>query len=127
MARNITLAEAKRLGLSDKGQQPKRLKYGNRITFNAEGIRFDSAGEARRDAKLQIMQRAGLISKIKRQVPFALFVNGQKICGYVPDWTYEEQGQLVAEDFKGHETEAFKIKFKLAKALFPHIDWRVTR
>jgi len=32
----------------------------------------------------------------------------------------------VVEDKKGVQTPAFKIKWALAKALHPGIDWRIT-
>lgn len=46
----------------------KRLKYGNSKTYDG----FDSKKEARRYQELLIMERAGKISDLKRQVKFIL-------------------------------------------------------
>lgn len=108
-----------------------RLKYGNKRTTNAEGVTFASKKEARRDSELQLLQRAKQISGLTRQPRFDLCVNGIKICRYVADWGYVEhtpdgKSVRVIEDAKGVQTPAFKIKFALAKALWPKLDWRIT-
>lgn len=104
-------------------------KYRNVPTV-VDGVRFASKAEARRDAELALLERAGEIRGLQRQPRYKLIVHGEKICTYVPDWSYIEKhggAELpVCEDKKGKETPEFKLKFKLAKALFPRITWRLS-
>jgi hypothetical protein len=108
-----------------------------RNKFNAkpqvvDGVRFASKAEAKRDAELVLLERAGKIAGLRRQPRYRLVVNGVQVCTYVADWEYGERPaaggvtQTVAEDRKGVLTPAFKIKWKLAKALYPHIEWRLS-
>ena len=102
-------------------------KYRNQPTVVA-GIRFDSKKEANRDAELRLLVRAGEINNLERQPRFDLVVNGVKICTYVGDWRYHKKGPWVwtVEDAKGFKTKEFIIKWKLAKALYPEIEWRLS-
>lgn len=102
-----------------------RNKYGNEPT-TVNGIRFASQVEARRDAELVLLERAGEITGLARQPSFYLAVNGVKICIYRGDWSYCESGKRVVEDRKGVQTAAFKIKWKLCQALYPDIIWRMS-
>jgi hypothetical protein len=108
-----------------------RSKYKNVPTV-VDGVRFASKAEAKRDAELQLLERAGQIRDLKRQPRFPLVVNGVKVCTYVGDWAYHEilssieAVQPVVEDRKGVLTPAFKIKWALAKALHPEIEWRLS-
>lgn len=95
---------------------PKRSKYGNRKT-EVDGLIFDSAREAKRWSELRLLERAGRIADLKRQVRYALDVNGQPICHYVADFVYRADGQPVVEDAKGFRTDVYKLKAKLMKAV----------
>lgn len=66
----------------------KRSKYGNKKTI-ANGMVFDSGHEARRYTELELMQAAGQIRNLRRQVPYDMVVNGQHICTYIADAVYE--------------------------------------
>lgn len=68
---------------------------------------FDSIGEAKRWARLQLLQQVGEISELRRQVPFALMTVGRaglavKWAEYVADFVYVETatGQQVIGDHK---------------------------
>lgn len=126
MSARISAQEFARLCPKADSPLRKPSKYKNKPTFDAEGRRFASRAEARRDADLTMQQRAGLISQLKRQVRFDLVVNGHKICVYVADWTYVENGRQVVEDKKGHATRLFKVKWALCQALHPGLVWRLT-
>ncbi len=116
-----------------------RNKYGAKRTKVGD-VTFASKAEAKRDAELLLLERAGKIREIKRQPKFDLIVNGVKVCRYVADWRYQETVESksplnyatfvetvdVVEDRKGVQTAAFKIKWKLAQALYPEIEWRLT-
>jgi len=100
-------------------------KYRNQPVV-VNGVRFASKAEAKRDAELQLLAKAGKIHRLERQPRFVLRANGEKVCTYVADWRYFEGEREVVEDKKGVQTPAFKIKWALAKALHPGIDWRIT-
>ena len=96
-------------------------KYGNKKTQWA-GKTFDSKREAERYAELVMLQKAGEISDLKRQVPFELFPTVrdsdgkvlQRSLKYVADFTYRQKdGSLVVEDVKGYKTQVYQIKKKL--------------
>lgn len=108
-------------------------KYNNKKTV-VDGVVFDSRREARRYQELLLMQRAGIIKNLQRQVRYVLIPaqhesyerygkNGQRLkdgrkvleyeCSYVADFVYEEYGKMVVEDAKGFKTKDFIIKRKL--------------
>jgi hypothetical protein len=69
-------------------------------------LKFDSKAEARRWAELLLRERAGLISRLERQVRFPL--DAFRVCGppqtvghYVADFVYVEDGKQIIEDAKG--------------------------
>ena len=94
-------------------------KYRNkRIVL--DGIRFDSKKEAIRWAELRMLEKAGKISGLERQVRFELvpaqYVGGrlkERPCVYVADFRYLEGGKAVVEDTKGVKTPEYIIKRKL--------------
>lgn len=91
-------------------------KYGARkIKDPATGYVFDSKKEFIRWCELRILERAGKISDLKRQVKFELIPKqeGERACTYVADFVYCQDGKTVVEDCKGFRTEAYKIKRKL--------------
>ena len=96
--------------------ESKPSKYGNKKT-EIDGKVFDSQGEGNRYFQLRILQRAGHIKDLKCQVKFELEINGVKICNYIADFTYLEDGRYVVEDFKGMRTQVYKIKKRLMYAI----------
>lgn len=113
----------------------RRSKYGNRKTV-VDGITFDSKKEANRFRELQLLERAGKITALQRQVKYVLiptqrefsneiykkgahqghFKPGkvlEKECSYIADFSYIQDGAYVVEDTKGVRTEVYKIKRKL--------------
>lgn len=86
-----------------------------------DGVTFDSLKEADRWAQLKLLERAGKISDLKRQVPFPLVVNGTKVAKLVVDFTYEENGKLIAEDTKSSFTRklpVWRLKSKMFAAQY---------
>ncbi len=118
--------------------QPKRNKYGNRkvtkIGRDGKSETFDSVKEYERHLVLLDMQKRHEIFDLERQVTFKLIVNGIVVGNVRPDWTYQEWyrsygnhlHRRVAEDAKGYQTPDHKTRWKLAKALYPSIDWRLS-
>lgn len=110
---------------------PRGRKYRNRVVTTEHG-RFDSAGEARRYAELRLLERAGVISGLERQVPIELQVAGTpikfdngRVAKLVVDFRYVENGRVVHEDFKGRETPVSKLKRAIARAM--GIEIRLSR
>ena len=90
-------------------------KYGARKMKAPDGQVFDSVKEYHRWGCLKLLERAGAISDLKRQVKYELIprIGDERPCNYIADFTYMENGKLVVEDVKGVKTEVYKIKKKL--------------
>lgn len=92
-------------------------KYGNRKA-EWEGQKFDSQAELARYRSLLILQRAGKIAGLTRQVSFVLapkvIINGvaKRSLIYRADFGYTDlqTGKAVVEDVKGALTAVYKIK-----------------
>lgn len=108
-------------------------KYGNK-KITVDGVTFDSKKEYLRWCELRLLERAGRITDLQRQVKYELIPaqyeeferysktgkrlkNGrrcvEKECSYIADFVYTEDGQTVVEDTKGFRTEAYIIKRKM--------------
>lgn len=94
-------------------------KYHNNITKTFDGNVHDSRKEANRWSELLILEKAGLISDLKRQVKYELIPkqDGERAVYYVADFEYIENGQKIVEDVKGYKEglayRVFVIKRKL--------------
>lgn len=115
-------------------------KYKNKkIVVN--GIQFDSKKEAKRYQELKLMEDAGMISRLERQVEYVLipeqrefnareiYTKGPKKGSfkpgkllerklvYIADFVYMKNGKVVVEDVKGYREggayRVFVIKRKL--------------
>lgn len=107
--------------------QQVRNKYGaKRVGSHA------SKREHYRAQELRLMERAGLISDLREQVPYVLIpaqygecgknfkgratrVLLERACSYVADFVYTDKatGRTVVEDTKGFRTKEYIIKRKL--------------
>ena len=109
-------------------------KYGNE-NVEYEGMSFDSKRELKRWKELLLLQEAGVIRDLKRQVKFEIVPTqyesyerkskkgkllkpgvyaAEKSVNYYADFTYYTQdGEYVVEDAKGYRTQAYIIKRKL--------------
>ncbi len=112
-------------------------KYKNK-KIELDGIVFDSKKEAQRYVELKMLEKAGQISDLQRQVKYILIpeqrepgtvgVRGgvkkgkliERECSYIADFVYKNaNGETVVEDVKGYRGggayEVFKIKRKLMR------------
>lgn len=98
--------------------------------IEVQGIQFDSKKEAARFKELQLMERAGQIQDLQRQVKYVLLPAQyrqffdkkahrwknrcveREVC-YIADFVYEQDGKIVVEDTKGFKTKDYIIKRKL--------------
>lgn len=98
-----------------------------------DGHVFDSRAEGRRYQELRILEAAGEISDLTLQPEFVLqeafLYRGQRerAIKYRGDFQYLENGQVVVEDVKGYAPEVFKLKAKLFRARYPHIELRIVK
>lgn len=98
-----------------------RSKY-KAVPIDTDDGHFDSMGEYARWQDLKLLQRAGVITGLKRQVKFELIPatilpsgKKQRAVTYVADFRYYDtrDGKWITEDYKGYQTEVYKLKKKL--------------
>ena len=90
---------------------------------------WDSKREKQRGRELELLQRAGEISELHRQVRFTLipaqYAEGKclfRSVVYVADFTYKlKDGTFVVEDCKGYRTDTYRIKKKLLYERYGYI------
>lgn len=107
-----------------------RTKYGAKKTQVGEVV-FDSKKEAHRYMELQLLERAGEIQNLRRQVKIDLIGQhrplhtrtGRKMRLTV-DFAYIEDGVDVLEDAKGMWTRDFEVRYAVAIAM--GLNLRVT-
>lgn len=125
--------------------------FGNESKYKAKkvevnGIKYDSKREQRRHDELLLMEQAGEIKDLKRQVKFVLIpaqrepdtvgpkggrIKGKLIereCAYYADYTYidTKTGELVVEDVKGYRDGQAYALFKIKRKLMLYVyDIRV--
>lgn len=100
--------------------RPASSKYHATKTV-IDGITFDSKREAKRYQELKLLERAGAIRDLKRQVRYELIpafdVGGKhyRPTSYVADFVYTDTatGAEVVEDCKGYRTDVYRLKAKL--------------
>lgn len=96
----------------------RKHKYGAKSAI-VDGVKFSSKREAMRWTELQLLQRGGEITDLRRQVKIALLgrdgpiltPTGRK-AHYVADFVYTDlrNGLEVVEDAKGFPTPEYKLK-----------------
>lgn len=107
-------------------------KYGN-VKATLDGIRFDSRAEMHRYQELKALEAGGVIADLKVHPLFVLEPSvkvGAKRCRaitYSPDFTYRENGRFTAEDVKGIETTAFRLKANLFARRYPEYELKVVK
>ena len=105
-------------------------KYHNR-KVRRDGLTFDSKKEHKRYNELLLLEQAGEIKNLRRQVKFLLIPTQrepkiigprggvkkgkllERECAYIADFVYTENGKIVVEDTKGLRTKDYIIKRKL--------------
>lgn len=89
-------------------------KYNARKVRSPDGT-FDSMMEYRRWTQLKLLERAGRISGLRRQVKYEIIPkqDGERSECYVADFVYTENGNEIVEDCKGMRTRDYIIKRKL--------------
>ena len=100
-----------------------------------DGETFDSQKEYKRWCELKLLERAGKIRNLRRQVKYVVipvqaeavprysektgkrlkdgFIIHERECAYFADFVYEQDGELIVEDTKGVRTPEYVVKRKL--------------
>jgi hypothetical protein len=94
-----------------------KAKYGNKKVEHA-GRTFDSKGEKGCYDMLLLLEKAGEIRDIEQQVSIDL-IAGIKYRADFRFWDLK-LGQKVLGEYKGMETEVWRLKRKLYKVFGPH-------
>jgi len=101
----------------------KKLKYKN-IKVEIDGIKFDSKKEANKYQELMMLQKAGVISNLQRQVKFEVCPKSatERASFYVADFVYTQaDGKKIIMDVKSEITRklaVYILKRKLVKNLY---------
>ena len=93
-----------------------RNKFGSRKVKSPDGQVFDSQREYNRWCNLRMLEKAGKIHDLRRQVTYVLIPKQgtTRACTYIADFVYiDSDRNTVVEDCKGYRTEVYKIKKKL--------------
>ena len=104
-----------------------RLNWGNKYgakRTKVGDITFDSRKEATRWMELQLLERAGEITNLRRQVKIELMGQyrplytrtGRKM-KFTADFGYTENGVDVLEDAKGYPTRDYEVRVAVARAM----------
>lgn len=100
-------------------------RQGNK--FNAKkstynGRNYHSKKEADYAMELDWLLKAGQIKEIIPQYKISLDINGIHIANYFMDFkVITSDGMIEMHEVKGYETDIWRMKWRLAKALYP--DW----
>ena len=95
-------------------------KYKNTKVF-INGVKIDSKKEAKRLTELELLQKAGKIKDLQKQVKYELQpkykLNKKTIreISYIADFVYYDidKKDYVIEDVKGYRTDLYKLKKKM--------------
>jgi hypothetical protein len=113
------------------------MTYFARRTPCKHGHTHASAKEAKRCGELHLLFRAGKIDALVIEPTYELHHNGKALvmrngqkARYRPDFTYLENGKVIAEDVKaknGFVDRDFPLRSALFRACYPEIELRVVR
>lgn len=119
-------------GRKGRGEQRRHFAVAPKeLRTDAQGRVHDSKSEMIRFKELELQQSVGIIRDLKRQVPFAMIVNGIRIRqAWKADFTYQEfidgEWRLVVEDNGAIDARHSRMTRNLMKALY-NIDVRLTQ
>ena len=116
------------VGMGNTHSVPRRSKY-RAVPTMLDGERFASKAEASRWAGLLLLQKAGAITGLQRQVRYPLAIGNTPIlirskgfpkgrqAHYTADFVYCEHGLVVVEEFKGFDTTESRLRRAVFEAM----------
>jgi len=94
----------------------------NAKTSTYNGRNYHSKKEADYAMELDWLLKAGQIKEIIPQYKISLDINGVHIANYFMDFkVITDDDRIEMHEVKGYETDIWRMKWRLAKALYP--DW----
>lgn len=105
--------------------------HAKKVTEN--GITFASKSEYQRWQELELLQRAGEITDLRRAKTYPLIDtfkrDGKTYRGvkYTPDFEYVEAGQVIVEELKSRGTKGardYGLRVKLFLTRYPDVTFR---
>lgn len=120
-------------GAGDRSKYNVGYDEASKLKRTVDAILFDSEREAFHYKVLKIALDAGTITDLELQPRFLLqlaFLDGegkkQRKIEYVADFKFTAMSGVVhIVDVKGHLTEPFRIKWKMALARYPQYKWEI--
>lgn len=109
---------------------PKANKYGRSKAADRTyaGVVYDSKAEMQFAMALDLRLKCRDIMCWGRQIEFPMVVAGKKICKLVIDFELTNfDGSVEYFEVKGFETPAYRLKYKLFKALYPDVKFTVVK
>lgn len=100
-------------------------KFASRNKYNARKTKYndryyDSALEANYAFELDVRKKVGEINEIIPQYKISLDIDGNHIANYYIDFkVILSDGTIEMHEVKGAETQLWRLKWKLAIALYP--------
>ena len=120
----------------NKGKKPNKYNAKQTDVLMKDGTvrHFSSEKEANRFCELYTMERAGIISDLRCQVPYLLIPHQKRDdgkteqpCRYIADFVYHDGEREVVEDVKGYtdpKSAAYKL-FTVKRKLMLQV-WGIT-
>ena len=120
----------------NKGKKPNKYNAKQTDVLMKDGTvrHFSSEKEANRFCELYTMERAGIISDLRCQVPYILIPyqkhedgKTEQPCRYIADFVYHDGEREVVEDVKGYtdpKSAAYKL-FTVKRKLMLYV-WGIT-
>jgi hypothetical protein len=114
------------------GRKANKYHVAAALDRTINGIRFDSRAEMQRYLELRMLERAGQIRDLERQVDYILVPkhvrkDGEKCLGivYRADFRYLDlrTNRIIVEDVKGALTAAYRIKRTLLLYQNPDLNF----
>ena len=103
-------------------------KYKNVTCKCQQGHIHDSRAEATYCNQLNILKRAGEIKDYEIQKTYRLNVNGKHITNHRVDFgVVLPDDKIEIHEYKGYETDVWRIKKKLFEACYPDIPYVVVK
>ena len=115
-SRSKAPASAPAMQPASAGAHKRRNKFGN-VRTELDGHTFASKAEAKYYATLKLREKAGEVTDIELQPVYVLQVKPR--ITFRPDFRFTDRvaGRVRVVDVKGHETQVFRLKKRLLKAV----------
>ena len=90
-----------------------------------DGILFASQAESVRYVQLKALEAVGDLHSIDVHPVYELWVRATKVGCYTPDFRYIRRGDATwtIEEVKGKATEAYRLRVKVFRALYPDLTF----